>query len=105
MTRAEPSIANLEEITLLEHFKGPEELHQRVRSHGGLDRRVLAVTVNEGLDGAVDVDIRNHMGCQVAVSELSAAATTVRASVAGSQHWMTRTSNNESFAGEMKNNA
>ena len=54
---AKPPIANLEEITLLEHFKGPEEFHQRVRSHGGLDRRVLAVAVNEELGGAVDVDV------------------------------------------------
>ena len=32
-------------------------IHQLVGSHGGLDRGVLAMAVNEQLGGAVDIDV------------------------------------------------
>ncbi len=31
-----------------------------IRSHGGLDRRVLAVLLHEGVGGAVDIEVGGH---------------------------------------------
>ncbi len=45
--------------------KGLEDVNAgSIRPHGGVDRRVLAVALHEGLGGAVDVEIGDHVDSQ-----------------------------------------